>query len=331
MLLDRKKHIRVGLLGAARAAVKGIIEPARRTPGGRIVAIASRSLEKAFAFARAHSIPRALGAYDALLDDPSIDAVYIGLPTALHGAWTLRALERGKHVLCEKPLAGNATLARLMASEARKRRLVLQEGLQLLFLPTLRRQLEIARSGTLGDIRSLVSIFRHPGIPMAADDFRLDFALGGGSALDLGCYAVACMLYVAGEVPEVLTSKADCLRPQVDQWMRSTLRFPSKITGVVECGFRGAFTPSFGLSVECERGTLSWGARGVVCARDGRVVTEECPRIDPYDAQLATFLGQVRGEPSGVVAPEQAIATAEVLDAMYERAGLAPRAAPIAA
>jgi predicted dehydrogenase len=329
--MDRKQPIRVGLLGAARAAVNGIIGPARRTPGVRIGAIASRSLEKASAFARAHSIPRPLGTYDALLDDPSIDAVYIGLPTALHGAWALRALEHGKHVLCEKPLAINAFQARLMTSEASKRGLVLQEGLQLRFLPTLRRQLEIARSGTLGDIRRLVSIFRHPGIPMAADDFRLDFALGGGAALDLGCYAVACMLYVAGEAPQVLTSKADCIRSQVDQWMRSTLKFPSGITGVVECGFRGAFTPSFGLSVECELGTLSWGPRGVVCAREGRVVTEECPAVDPYDAQLAAFLGRVRGELSEVAAPEQAIATAEVLDAMYERAGLAPRVGPVAA
>lgn len=329
--MNPQQLVRIGLLGASRAAVKGIIEPARRTPGVRIEAIASRSREKASAFARTHSIPRALGAYDALLDDPSIDAVYIGLPTALHSAWTLRALERGKHVLCEKPLAVNASLARLVTSVARKRGLVLQEGLQFRFLPTLRRQLEIARGGTLGSIRNLVSIFRHPGIPMAANDFRLDFALGGGSALDLGCYAVACLLYVAGEEPQVLTSKAECIRPEVDRWMRSTLKFPSGITGVVECGFRGTFTPSFGLSVECERGTLSWGPRGVVCVREGKAVTEECPSSDPYDAQLAAFLGQVQGEPSETAALERTIATAAVLDAMYERAGLAPRVGPAAA
>jgi predicted dehydrogenase len=160
---------------------------------------------------------------------------------------------------------------------------------------------------------------------MAADDFRLDFALGGGSALDLGCYAVACMLYVAREAPQVVTSRAECIRPEVDRWMRSALKFPSGITGVVECGFRGAFTPSFGLSVECERGALSWGPRGVVCIRDGKAVTEECPPIDPYDAQLATFLRQVRGDPSEAATLEQSIVNAAVLDAMYERAGLAAR------
>lgn len=326
--MDRNHPIRVGLVGTARAAVNGIILPARRTPGVVIEAVASRSLEKASAFARMHSIPRALGTYEAVLEDPSIDAVYIGLPTALHSPCALRALERGKHVLCEKPLAINASLARLVTSEARKRGLVLQEGLQLRFLPTLSRQMEIARSGALGQIQNLVSIFRHPGMPMASNDFRLDFALGGGAALDLGCYAVACMLYVAGETPEVLTSKAECIRPEVDQWMRSTLRFSSGITGVVECGFRGPFAPSFGLTVECERGTLSWGPRGVVCSENDKVVTEECPQVNPYDAQLAAFLRQVRGEPEKAVASEQVIATAEVIDAMYERAGLRPRVAP---
>src|SRR5262245_51686139 len=100
--------IRFGILGAARVAPYGLIQPARGTEGVRIAAIASRTLTKAQAFAAAHRIPTAYGSYDALLADPAIDAIYVALPPSLHAEWSCRALEAGKHVLCEKPLALNA-------------------------------------------------------------------------------------------------------------------------------------------------------------------------------------------------------------------------------
>src|SRR4051812_5815794 len=111
--------LRIGILGAARIAPMALVRPARDVPDASVDAVAARDPARAQAFAKKHGIPRALGSYDELIADPSIDAVYNPLPNSHHAAWTIRALEAGKHVLCEKPLAANADEAQRMADAAR--------------------------------------------------------------------------------------------------------------------------------------------------------------------------------------------------------------------
>src|SRR5688572_23449876 len=119
--------VRVGVLGTARVVSYGLVQPAKELPGLSVAAVASRSLERAQAFAAAQGISRSFGSYQALLDDPSIDAVYVALPTALHAEWVRRALRAGKHVLCEKPLTANWQVAEELATLARQEQRVLLE------------------------------------------------------------------------------------------------------------------------------------------------------------------------------------------------------------
>jgi predicted dehydrogenase len=318
----------VGILGTARVVPYALIEPAKRIREVTVAAVASRELRSAQRFAALYGIPRAFSSYDAMLEDEEIDAVYVALPTALHPAWTLRALERGKHVLCEKPLAPNAMLAQEMVMAARKRGLVLQEGMHMLYREDLRRQREIITSGLFGHVVHVVCICRHPNIEMIDNDFRLQYELGGGAALDLGCYAVACLTYITGENAAMVTDvRVQRFAPEVDSWMQAHLTFPSGVTGIVECGFLGNYSPDGSISVECEQGLIGLSEEGLVCVTPERTVRESIPSTPTYVRQLEAFTGQVRGESCHALPLEHSMTTARILDAMYEGAGLAPRTA----
>jgi len=214
-----------------------------------VIGIASRTPQKAAEFAARQGIERGFGSYEALLECKDIDAVYIALPPSLHYDWTRRAIEAGKHVLCEKPLAENAQRAQELTQFATEHGRVLVEAMHLRYLDRLRRQRELVVGGELGRLLRIESCLRTPYMPMAKDDFRLNFELGGGAALDLGCYAVSCLRYIAGEEPEILSVQHKCSSPQVDRWMRATLRFPSGVEGVAEFGFRGFYIPRAGVVV----------------------------------------------------------------------------------
>ena len=242
--------IRFGVLGTGRVVPYGLLAPAKETPGVEVSAVASRTPQKAEEFAARHGIQRGFGSYEALLESEDIDAVYIALPPALHYDWARRAIEAGKHVLCEKPLAENAQLAQELTLSARRHGRVLVEGMHIRYLDRLRRQRELVAGGEFGRLLRIESCLRTPYMRMAKDDFRLRFELGGGAALDLGCYAVSCLRYLAGEEPEVLSVRHKCSGPQVDRWMRATLRFPSGVEGVVEFGFRGFYMPRVGVSCD---------------------------------------------------------------------------------
>src|ERR1700676_3696443 len=142
--------IRFGVLGAARVAAYGLLAPARETQGGEVNAIASRTLQKAEKFAADHGIEHGFGSYEALLEARDIDAVYIALPPALHHDWTRRAIEAGKHVLCEKPLAANAQQAEELVLLARKHDRVLVEAMHIRYMERLRRQRELVGGGGIG-------------------------------------------------------------------------------------------------------------------------------------------------------------------------------------
>ena len=319
--------IRIGVLGTARVAPYALLAPAKATPGVEVAAIASRTLQKAEEFAARHGIPRSFGSYQALIESGDIDAVYIALPTALHYDWARRAIEAGKHVLCEKPLAANASLAEDLTRYARQCGVVLFEGMHVRFLERLRRQRELVASGEFGRLVRVDSCFRAPYVRMAKDDFRRHFALGGGAALDVGCYAVSCLRYVAGEEPEILSVSHRCMSPQIDRWMRATVRFPSGAGGVAEFGFRGLYLPRGDVVVECENGKIKWRGEGLAVEKNGVVVKESLPGGSTFQLQLEAFVKSIAGERPNALPVEDAVLTARVLDAMYEKAGLALRGA----
>jgi predicted dehydrogenase len=321
----RQSMIRFGALGTARVVPYGLLEPAKETQGVEVSGIASRTPQKAAEFAARYGIQRGFGSYEALLESADIDAVYIALPPALHYDWARRAIEAGKHVLCEKPLAENAQLAQELMLFARRHGRVLVEAMHVRYLDRLRRQRELLAGGEFGRLLRIESCFRAPYTPMAKDDFRLRFELGGGAALDVGCYAVSCLRYMAGEEPEILSVRYKCSRPQIDRWMRATLRFPSGVEGVAEFGFRGFYVPRGGVEVTCENGWIKWDGKGLVLQKNGNLIREALPTKSTHQLQLEAFVKSIRGEESNALPPDDAVLTARVIDALYEKAGLALR------
>lgn len=317
--------IRFGVLGTARVVPYGFLAPAKETQGVEVIGIASRTPRKAEEFAARHGIRQGFGSYEALLEARDIDAVYIALPPALHYDWVSRAIEAGKHVLCEKPLAANARLAQELMLTARQHHRVLIEAMHVRYLDRLRRQRELIDGGEFGRLLRIESCFRAPYTPMAKNDFRLRFELGGGAALDVGCYAVSCLRYVAGEEPEILSVRHKCSSPQIDRWMRAMLRFPSGVEGVAEFGFRGFYLPRGGVAVSCEKGWIKWDAKGLVYEKNGNLIHEVLPTKSTHQLQLEAFAKTVCGEKSNALPPDDAVLTARVIDAIYEKAGLALR------
>jgi predicted dehydrogenase len=290
-----------------------------------VIGIASRTPQKAAEFAARQGIERGFGSYEALLECNDIDAVYIALPPSLHYDWARRAIEAGKHVLCEKPLAENAQRAEELMRFAREHGRVLVEAIHVRYFDSLRRQRELVVGGELGRLLRIESCFRTPYTPMAKDDFRLNFELGGGAALDVGCYAVSCLRYIAGEEPEILSVQYKCRSPEIDRWMRATLRFLSGVEGVVEFGFRGFYTPRAGVVVTCEKGSIKWDPKGVALQKNGGVIREALPTKSTHQLQLEAFVKKIKGEESNALPPDDAVLTARALDAMYKKAGLALR------
>ena len=194
--------IRIGILGAASIAPMALIRPARRVPDAVVAAVAARDEARAARFADKHGIARVHPSYAALLADPEPDAIYNPLPNSLHCEWTLRALEAGKHVLCEKPLASNAEEAERMAKAATNAGRVLVEAFHWRYHPLADRMREIVTSGELGPIRHVEASFCVPMIRRG--DIRYRWDLGGGATMDLGCYAINMVRTLAGAEPEVV-------------------------------------------------------------------------------------------------------------------------------
>ena len=203
-----RANVRWGVLGAARIAVRHVI-PAIQTCGhGRVEAIASRDLATAQQVAAQFEIGRAYGSYEALVEDPGIDAVYIPLPNHLHVPWSLRAIEAGKHVLCEKPIGLSAGEARRLAdAAARSPRLKVMEAFMYRFHPQWQRARELARSGAIGEVRAIHTWFSY--FNADPQNVRNMKDIGGGALMDIGCYGISVARFITGREPLRVTAISD--------------------------------------------------------------------------------------------------------------------------
>lgn len=225
--------LRWGVLSTAnigRAAVNPAIQASRN---GELVAVASRDQDVASRFAAEHGIPEALGSYEAMIDHPDLDALYIPLPNGLHLEWTVRALEAGKHVLCEKPLGLSAAECDEMQGAANANGVQLMEAFMYRFHPRIDRLLEELRSGSIGDVRAIQSAFTFkltkPG------NIRLDPELGGGALLDVGCYCVNVSRTVVGDEPLEVQARARFTERGVDDELTGTLYFENGVVAQIAC------------------------------------------------------------------------------------------------
>ncbi|BBY80668.1 Gfo/Idh/MocA family oxidoreductase [Mycolicibacterium pulveris] len=325
---DNGSPIAIGILGAARVAPAVIVKPAKKNAEVVVAAIAARDLSRAQRFAAKHGIDRAHGSYQALIDDPKVDAVYIALPNALHGRWTRAALEAGKHVLCEKPFAANAAEAREIADLAAKSDRVVMEAFHYRYHPFASRVEQIIASGELGTLQRIE----------AADCFWLpkfssnayNYSLGGGALMDLGSYVVDMLRAFGGSTPEVVSAQAKLRDPKIDRAMTAEVRFADGHTGRLRCSLWSSAPPHYTAKVVGDRGELRLHPvipfqQFSVRSADGRRVERFFRPRTTYDYQLEAFASAVlRGEPVKTT-PAAAVENMTVIDAVYRAAGLPVR------
>jgi predicted dehydrogenase len=227
-----------GLLGTARIN-RAIIGALRSSSRNALLAVASRSSATAAAYAREWSIPSALAPYDALLADPSIDVVYIALPNTMHVEWTIRALEAGKHVLCEKPLALTVDGVDQIAAAVQRTGRVAAEAFMYRHHPLTDAVLQTIAEGRVGELRLIRGAFTYL-LAGRNPDIRMDPALGGGSLWDVGCYPVSYACLVADGLPQSVAGWHET-SGGVDIAFAGLLQFSRGIVAQFDSGFRAAF------------------------------------------------------------------------------------------
>lgn len=330
--------LRIGILGCARIAEQGIVEPGRVLAELEVAAVAARDPHRAAAYAHRHGIPRTHATYDDLLADPDLDAVYNPLPNSLHGPWTIRALEAGKAVLCEKPLASNAVEAQLMADAAARSGCTLVEAFHYRYHPLARRAVELVDGGAVGRPHRMEARFDLPSGLVSPDNIRLRHDLAGGATMDLGSYCANILRLLTGTEPRVVSAQARLVGPDIDEAMEAELLFPPRQgEQAVESRIHASFAEaSFDASVVVsgDEGTLvvrnpfaPQRGHSLELRRGGDVTTEEVELTPTFTFQAREFVEAVRtGGPVRTSAVD-GVANMAVVDAVYLAAGLRPRGA----
>src|SRR6476469_2298388 len=213
--------VKWGIISTADINQK-VIPGAHESPAVDLVAVASRDQSRAGAYAKEWEIPRAYGAYEALLADDEIEAVYISLPNRLHCEWSIKALEAGKHVLCEKPMARRAEEVEAAFDAAERAGRLLSEAFMWRHNPQTKRLQELVASGTIGELRLVRSVFSYS--LYGEDNIRLKTEVEGGALMDVGCYNVSGSRLFGGE-PERVYGEA-WFGPTSTEWsFAGTMRF----------------------------------------------------------------------------------------------------------
>lgn len=309
-----------GILGTASIAKRAIIPGIAASASGEVVAIASRSLEKAQAFAAEHDIKTAYGSYEELLADEEIEAVYIPLPNHLHKEWVIKAAEAGKHVLCEKPIALHAEEAEEMKGACEQHRVVLAEAFMYRYQARYKDILAHIDNGDIGEIRGIRAVFTFNNAS-AFDNFRMKRAYGGGGLYDVGVYPLSLARLVFGEEPEAVTmhSFMPDSHDQVDMVAAGLVEFSNGRYLTFDCGMWAAFRDEAEIIGTKGRITIPTAftneANGYdLYTNDGH--THFCGNaVDHYALQADAFAATVRNEKPLPFSAEDAVLNMKVLDA----------------
>jgi predicted dehydrogenase len=324
------RKISWGVLGAAKIGVEKVIPAMQRGEASRVDAIASRDIAKARRAAASLGIAKAYGSYEELLADPAIEAVYNPLPNELHVPWTIRALEAGKHVLCEKPIALDAAEARSLIAARHGSGKLVAEAFMVRFHPQWRRAREIAHSGEIGEARAIQTFFSYR--LTDAENIR-NKPPGGGGLYDIGCYAILTARYVFGAEPTRLVAALDVDQAfGTDRLASALIEFPGgrsltftcatqlsahqRVTIVGDAGrveiavpFNAPIDRPTRITIDSGRDLVGGGAR-----------VEEFPACDQYTLQGDAFSRAVLGETAFEFPIEDAIANMRVIDAAFRSA-----------
>ncbi|BBY62454.1 oxidoreductase [Mycolicibacterium helvum] len=304
-----------------------MINPAKGNHDVVVAAVGARDQTSADEFAAKHGIAKSYGSYEALIDDPDLDAIYVLVPTSLHGKWTKAALAAGKHVLVEKPFTANAAEAQEIADLSAKSDRVVMEAIQFRHHPLTRRVEQIIASGEIGKLQR-VDVTLCVMLPTFKANCY-NYALGGGAMMDAGSYVTNMARTFGGSTPEVVSAQAKLQKPMVDRAMKAELRYAGGHTGRLKCALWSANLFRASARVVGDDGELRWFSpaapnlfpRLEIRSANGKRA-ERFSRRPTYSFQLEAFAGSVlRGE-TVRTSPQDALENMSVIDAVYRAAGL---------
>ena len=324
------EQIRWGVLGNARIARICVIPAIQKSRNGKVIALATRSPDRSKQTVAENHIRNVYHGYDALLEDASIDAVYIPLPNHLHHPWTIKALEAGKHVLCEKPIARNAAEAQEMADTAHTAGLLLMEAFMYRFHPRSLRVKQMVEDGAIGTPRLVRSAFCYRMDDAAyhhdyAENARLQPETGGGALLDVGCYGLSTARWLLNAEPLEVQAQAVYHPAGVDVHLVGTLRFPDDALASLEASFISALQQTFtvvgdGGAIDLPHDAyIPWEKDAVFTLRHPDEETGEENRVkgtDEYQLMAEHFADAVLGKTSLRFSPNDSISNMKAIDAM---------------
>jgi D-xylose 1-dehydrogenase (NADP+, D-xylono-1,5-lactone-forming) len=298
-----------------------VIPGAHLSPKVDLVAVASRDQARADEYAKQWEIERAYGSYEALLADSQIEAVYISLPNAMHCEWSIKALEAGKSVLCEKPMTRKVAEVAEAFDVADRTGLWLSEAFMYRHNPQTKKLQELIGGGAIGEVRLVRSVFSYS--LYDEGNIRLRTDLDGGALMDVGCYNVSGSRLVGGE-PEHVIGEA-WFGPSGTDWVfAGTLRFPANVIATFHCGT--ALPEQDELEVIGSEGSLflddPWHANAPVIElrRGGGVERIELAHEDSYRLELENVSDAIRGEGELLLGRDDAVGQARALEALHAAA-----------
>jgi predicted dehydrogenase len=323
------KKVRWGVLGVARIATQKVIPAMQQGEWSEVIAIASRSRDKAEQSAAALGLPRAYDSYDALLADPDIEAVYNPLPNHLHVPWTKRAAEAGKHVLCEKPIAMNAAEAQTLLGVRDRTGVHIQEAFMVRVNPQWLRTIDEVRKGRIGDVRAVTGVFSYFNDDPANIRNQIDY--GGGALMDIGCYLINTSRMIFGREPrrvagaierhprsgtDIVTSLALDFAPGQASGVCGTQMVAAQRVNVF--GARGRIEVEIPFNAPPDRPNRLFVDDGSMLGKPQETI--ELPVSNQYTVQGDLFSKAVRGLASVAYPLEDSILNMRVIDAVFRAA-----------
>jgi xylose dehydrogenase (NAD/NADP) len=312
--------VKWGILSTAHINRK-VIPGAQASPKVELAAVASRDRGRAEEYARTWEIERAYGSYEALLEDPEIEAVYISLPNRLHCEWSIRALEAGKHVLCEKPLSRHLDEVEGAFDVAERTGLLMSEAFMYRHNPQTKCVRELVDEGAIGELRLIRSAFSYS--LYDEENIRLRTDVEGGALMDVGCYCVSGSRLLGGE-PDTVYAQAWFGRTGTDWVLGATLRFPGDVIALFDCGT--GLPERDELEAIGSEGSLfvddPWHCLMPVIERrvDGEAERIELEQVDSYRLELENMSDAIRGEGELLLGRDDAVGQSRALEALYESA-----------
>jgi predicted dehydrogenase len=320
--------IRWGILSTANIGINAVAPAIQASSNGVLLAVASRDITRAterFSF-----VPgiRIYDSYTNLLNDPEIDAVYLPLPNGMHAEWTIRALEAGKHVLCEKPLSIIAREGSRMVAAAEEHQRLLMEAFMYRFHPQITWSLEQVHSGAIGPVRLVRASFSFD-IRSHPENIRLNPELAGGALMDVGCYAINFCRAIYEQPPRVVAARMHVPNPAgVDLATNAVLDFGEGRFALFDCSFELPMRQS--VEIIGENGTITIPVpfnpgtieTVVFVTKNGRMTERTFPRIDQYQLEVEHFAHCILTNQEPAMRLSETLENMATIEAIFEAAGL---------